>query len=80
MKRKYLAALCIASASVITAQNAYNSAYADGYLCRGISMYETENFVGCIDQLNQLLLTNPDEEVRAEAEYYKAMALFRNGD
>lgn len=80
MKRKYLAALCIASASVITAQNAYNSAYADGYLCRGICMYETENFIGCIDQLNQLLLTNPDEEVRAEAEYYKAMALFRNGD
>ncbi len=80
MKRQKLAILCLASASVLAAQNATTSAGADGYLSRGIRMYDNRNYAGCIDQLSELKRLEAPSSVYEDADFYIAMAKFQRCD
>ena len=74
MRGHKLAMLCLASASMLAAQNATTSAGADGYLSRGIRMYDNRNFTGCIDQLSELKRLDAPASVYEDADFYIAMA------
>lgn len=72
--------LCLASASMLSAQNATTTAGADGYLSRGIRMYDNKNFTGCIDQLSELKRLEAPASVYEDADFYIAMAKMQRND
>ena len=80
MKKSYLIILGLASALMANAQLPLNSSGADGYLSRGLSMYEDKNYSGCIDQLTVLKQIAPQVEVQEEADYYIALSKYKRGD
>ena len=80
MRGHKLAMLCLASASMLSAQNATTTAGADGYLSRGIRMYDNKNFTGCIDQLSELKRLEAPASVYEDADFYIAMAKMQRND
>ena len=72
--------LCLASASMLSAQNATTTVGADGYLSRGIRMYDNKNFTGCIDQLSELKRLEAPASVYEDADFYIAMAKMQRND
>ena len=72
--------LCLASASMLSAQNATTTAGADGYQSRGIRMYDNKNFTGCIDQLPELKRLEAPASVYEDADFYIAMAKMQRND
>ena len=80
MKGQKLAILCLASAAMLSAQNAATSAGADGYLSRGIHMYGNKNYTGCIDQMSELKRMEAPSSAYEDADFYIAMAKFQRGD
>ncbi|MCM1293691.1 MAG: tetratricopeptide repeat protein [Bacteroides sp.] len=57
-----------------------NSPDAEGYLQRGIAMYDDNNFNGCIDQLLQIRNLNDLDSRAEDVLYYLAMATLHSGD
>lgn len=72
--------LCMASAAALTAQNAVTSTDANGYLERGLRMFDNKNYVGCIDQLSMLRNIEVSESLLEEADYYITLAKFNRND
>ena len=72
--------LCMASAATLTAQNAVTSTDANGYLERGLRMFDNKNYVGCIDQLSMLRNIEVSESLLEEADYYITLAKFNRND
>ncbi|MCM1076708.1 MAG: tetratricopeptide repeat protein [Bacteroides sp.] len=73
MKRQLiLTALCCMAAGASHAQ--IDKPDSQGYLERGILMYEDRNYPGCIDQLSRLDRLNPSDIEAEEALYYLGLA------
>lgn len=53
---------------------------AQGYLERGISMYDDKNFTGCIDQLGRMQQLYPDAGQSEQALYYLGLASLGLGE
>ena len=62
------------------AQPGVMSSEAAGYLQRGLSMYESHNYVGAIDQLAHVSNLPCDASMREQAEYYMALSHFERGE
>ncbi len=80
MKKYQLALLGLATLSASASQDAVKDTSAEGYLARGILMYECKNFTGCIDQLTEAKRMTPPASIYEDAEYYIAMSKFKRGD
>ncbi|MDE6582782.1 MAG: tetratricopeptide repeat protein [Duncaniella sp.] len=78
MKRNLI--LAALGAAALSAAAGVNPGAADAWLSRGIEMYASSNYQGCIDQLSRLYVLSPTAEQAAEAQYYVAMASLRSGD
>ncbi len=63
-----------------SAQVTVNDGAAQGYLERGRLMYESQNYVGAIDQLSEMLTLPHTDRMREDAEYYIALSKFERGD
>lgn len=74
MKRQkfILAALCCVAAGATQAQTV--SSDAQGFLERGIQMFDDRNYSGCIDQLTALNRLHPDRSQAEDALYYLGLA------
>lgn len=72
--------LCLASAAAMTAQNAVTSTDADGFLSRGVRMFDNKNYNGCIDQLTLLRQMNIPESLAEEADYYILLSKLNRND
>lgn len=79
MNRRIILAVT-AAATILGSSAQINSPGADGYLARGIKMYNDANYNGCIDQLLQLRQLSPGEARSEEALYYMAMSTLSLGD
>jgi TolA-binding protein len=66
----------VAATALLNASAQINSSAPDGYLFRGISMYNDENYVGCIDQLSKYKQVAAGED----ADWYYALATLKTGD
>lgn len=72
MKKIVIAAAT--SLAAICAQAQINSPAPDGYCRRGVLMYQDNNYVGCIDQMNMVKAENPSADELMEADFYIAMS------
>ncbi len=70
----------IAAANIASAGAQINSASPDGYLERGLKMYQDRNFQGALDQLNHLMKMKASPEEIRECQYYIGMSLLQSGD
>ena len=52
----------------------------DGYRSRGLMMYENENYIGAIDQLSHLYMTEGGEVYDEDADFYIALSTYEHGD
>ncbi len=80
MKKYKLAILCMASATAISAQNAITSTGVEGFLARGIQMYDNENYNGCIDQMSEARALDISKSFAETADYYIALSKYNRGD
>lgn len=82
MKRSLILGAVVAAAligqSTVSAQ--INSPAAEGYMARGVAMYNDKNYEGCLDQLLQVRQLDPVTAQKEEALYYMAMATLYCGD
>ena len=69
-----------AAPMVAAAQPGVMSSEATGYLERGLSMYESHNYVGAIDQLEHVGHLPSTSSMREQAEYYIALSRFERGE
>ena len=77
--KKRLILFAIVVCSLVGIHGQVNEGNSQGFLTRGILMYNARNYAGCIDQLTHaksLLLTPSQKE---EADYYCAMASLAEG-
>ena len=65
---------------MVAAQPGVMSSEAEGYLERGLLMYENHNYVGAIDQLGQVSKLPSTPSMREQAEYYMALSHFERGE
>ena len=72
MKKILIAAAAGLTALCASAQ--VNSPAPDGYCRRGVLMYEDNNFVGCLDQMQFLKTQSPTAQELMEADFYIAMS------
>ena len=70
----------LAATAIFSASAQMNLPVDAGYHNRAISMYQDKNYQGCIDQMSQLLKTNPTLQQQEMAEYYIAMSSMYKGD
>lgn len=77
--KKRLILLAIAICSLVGIHGQVNEYNSQGFLTRGILMYNARNYAGCIDQLTHAksLLLTPSQ--REDADYYCAMASLAEG-
>ncbi|MBQ6166281.1 MAG: tetratricopeptide repeat protein [Muribaculaceae bacterium] len=82
MKRikKVFVSVIAAAPMVAAAQPGVMSSEATGYLERGLSMYESHNYVGAIDQLEHVGHLPSTSSMREQAEYYIALSRFERGE
>ena len=79
IKKVLVSALVVAPALAV-AQPGVMSSEADGYLKRGLLMYESHNYVGAIDQLEHVSQLPCDAALREQADYYIALSRFERGE
>ena len=77
--RFFLAGLAFTFASGILAQTTILSTKSNGYLSRGIQMYENGNFNGAIDQLSHMKSMNTTSWEKESADLYIAKSYFNLG-
>lgn len=65
---------CFAFPAIMLAESTDKSSDANGFMARGIKMYEAKNYVGAIDQLKHSLSTQTIPALQEEAEYYIALS------
>ena len=77
--KKRLILFAIVVCSLVGIHGQVNEGNSQGFLTRGILMYNARNYAGCIDQLTHAksLLLTPSQ--REEADYYCAMASLAEG-
>lgn len=80
MKKYHYALLCLASAMAVPGQAQLNNADAEGYVARGVQMYNNQNYTGCIDQLKEAKRQSIPELTVEDVDYYIAMAKYKRGD
>ena len=78
--KKVLLSVLVAAPAVAMAQPGVMSSEALGYLERGKMMYESHNYVGAIDQLEQMKRLPNDESMLEQADYYIALSKFERGE
>ncbi|MBD5253293.1 MAG: tetratricopeptide repeat protein [Barnesiella sp.] len=78
MKQKLI--LAALGAVALSAAAGVNPGAANAWLSRGIEMYASCNYQGCIDQLSRLYHLSPTAEQAATAQFYIALASLRSGD
>ncbi|MDE5785995.1 MAG: tetratricopeptide repeat protein, partial [Duncaniella sp.] len=78
MKRNLI--LAVLGAAALSAAAGVNPGAAEAWLSRGIEMYASDNYQGCIDQLTRLYNLSPTAAQASEAQFYVAMASLRCGD
>lgn len=77
--KKRLILFAIAVCSLVGIQGQINESNSQGFLDRGILMYNARNYAGCIDQLNHVKSFNLSFSQKEDADYYIAMASLANG-
>lgn len=75
-----LSAICVGVSATLFGQASMINTSSDGYLQRGIDMYENQNYTGCIDQLSHLKTMPASKETYEEADFYMAMSRYNCGD
>lgn len=82
MRKHLLALLGIIPLAAVSApvQDNILETSAEGYLERGIRMYDTKNYTGCIDQLGEAKRMEAPASLHEDADFYIASAKFRRGD
>ena len=82
MRKHLLALLGIIPLAAVSApvQDNILETSAEGYLGRGIRMYDTKNYTGCIDQLGEAKRMEAPASLHEDADFYIASAKFRRGD
>lgn len=75
-----LSGICIGVSATLFGQASMINTSSDGYLQRGINMYENHNYTGCIDQLSHLKNMPASVETYEEADFYLAMSRYNCGD
>lgn len=81
MKKYKLALLGLAAASAASAQtSAITETSAEGYFSRGLMMFESKNYTGCIDQLGEAKRLAPPASLYEDADYYIALSKYKRGD
>ncbi len=78
--KSLIAGACIAATSVSIAQNNILSTSPEGYLSRGVTMYNDSNYIGAIDQLKHLESIAPKSTFSEEAAFYIAMSRYQCGE
>ena len=78
--KKVLLSALIAAPAIAMGQPAVMSSEAAGYLERGRQMYELHNYVGAIDQLEQMKRLPADATMREQADFYIALSRFERGE
>lgn len=78
--KKILWSVLAAAPVMVAAQPGVMSSEAEGYLERGLLMYENHNYVGAIDQLGQVSKLPSTPSMREQAEYYMALSHFERGE
>ena len=80
MKRQVVLSVLAAMTLSASATGQVNASTSDGYLTRGVLMYQDKNYVGCIDQLTYLKSQSHTPAQAEEADYYMAMSAVALGD
>lgn len=75
MNKRYLIQM-LAVAAVLPLQAQINSPSTDGYLSRGVGMYEDRNFTGCLDQLSHIDRNVLSDSERESVDWLIAEASF----
>ncbi len=65
--------------SIIGASGQVNSSSSQGYLSRGILMYQDDNFAGCIDQMSHLDKSSLTPQQCEDVDYFISMASASSG-
>lgn len=78
--RTVLLSLGLAVPAVLAAQPTVMDSRAQGYLERGLLMYEGHNYVGAIDQLTQASSIGLDGLAQETADYYIALSKFERAE
>ena len=78
--KKVLLSVLVAAPAVAMAQPGVMSSEALGYLERGKLMCESHNYVGAIDQLEQMKRLPSDASMLEQADYYIALSKFERGE
>ncbi len=78
--KKVLLSVLVAAPAMAVAQPGVMSSEALGYLERGKLMYESHNYVGAIDQLEQMKRLPNNASMLEQADYYIALSKFERGE
>ena len=78
--KKVLMSALVAVPVMAAAQPQVMGSDAAGYLERGRNMYEAHNYVGAIDQLEQMKRLPASASMREQADYYLALSHFERGE
>ncbi len=79
--KRFLAGVALSAViTSVTAQNRIVNTSPEGYMARGIQMYECGNYGGAIDQLSHLLNMPISGNEREQADYYIAKSYFHRGE
>ena len=78
--KKVLMSALVAVPVTMAAQPQVMGSDAAGYLERGRNMYEARNYVGAIDQLEQMKRLPASASMREQADYYLALSHFERGE
>lgn len=70
---------CACVAPLAQAQTDILSSSSDGFLSRGMLMYNDHNYVGAIDQLSHIKSMPASTEIREEADFYIVMSYYQQG-
>ncbi|MEG0012075.1 MAG: tetratricopeptide repeat protein [Muribaculaceae bacterium] len=74
-----LIVISISVAQIAQGQTDILSTSSDGFLSRGVLMYNDKNYVGAIDQLSHIKVMPASESIKEEAAFYIAMSKYERG-
>lgn len=78
--KRYVLSVLMSVLTVVAVSSQVNSHSSEGYIARGILMYDDCNFRGCIDQMSKAVRQTLSPEEKEEADYYVAMSSLQCGD
>lgn len=78
--KSILSGICVVVSSALFGQASMINTSSEGYLQRGINMYDNHNYNGCIDQLSHIKTMPASAATYEEADFYLAMSRYYNGD